>query len=215
MPEDVVPVVDQQSASEESESDEQSIPVSPEPEPDTSTVETDALSDNWNELSPQGKTVLNPLGCDPATEIIWAEDGSCHPQSEDEESTEDVVEDEDAGLEPSDDPVVIDPREELGQYLENSEWTNAQKVEAMSSYCVDNSEGCLVWNLYHSGPVPYFPGNHRNTLCRQAEHSVGIFCDDEAAYEHWQRLEDSIAYESLYRTVEEYLRDTDTYKNVC
>ena len=52
VPEDVVPVVDQQSASEESESDEQSIPVSPEPEPDTSTVETDALSDNWNELSP-------------------------------------------------------------------------------------------------------------------------------------------------------------------
>ena len=233
MSEDVVTVVEQQPASDESESDQQSTTVStepavdeqattvsPEPESDTSPVATSALADNWNQMSSQEEIALNPLGCDSATEIIWAEDGSCHPQPEDGESTEDADEDsdsdsdagEDADPEPSDDPVVVDPREELEQYLENSEWTNTQKIEAMSSYCVDNPEGCLVWNLYHSGPVPDFPGNHRNTLCRQAEHRVDIFCGDEAAHEHWQKLEESIAYESLYSTVEGYLRDSDTYK---
>ena len=218
---DAVQVVDEQLASEESESDEQSVTVSAESEsdeqsvtvstesePNTSIVETGIVPDNWNELSPQEKTVLNPLGCDSATEIIWAEDGSCHPQSED--SIEDVIENEDVEI--SDDPIVVDPREELEQYLEDSEWTNVQKMEAMRSYCVDNPEGCLVWNLYHSGPVPDFPGNHRNMLCREAEHTVGIFCGDEAAYEHWQRLEESTAYESLYKTVEAYLRGTNPYE---
>lgn len=36
------------------------------------------LPGNWSELSAREKTDLNPLGCDTATQIIWAEDGTCH-----------------------------------------------------------------------------------------------------------------------------------------
>ena len=48
------------------------IPEQPEnPEPG-------ALPLNWNSLTFEEKTALNPFGCDFETQIMYAEDGSCH-----------------------------------------------------------------------------------------------------------------------------------------
>lgn len=65
----------------------------------TPPTEPGNLPDNWSELSAREKVALNPLDCDLETEIIYADDGSCHPKpdnEQDETETEEGAADETA-----------------------------------------------------------------------------------------------------------------------
>ena len=53
-------------------------PESPETPEQPESPETGTLPPNWNQLTNDEKITLNPLDCDPITQIIWADDGSCH-----------------------------------------------------------------------------------------------------------------------------------------
>ena len=55
------------------------IPV-PTPTP-TPQPQPDGLPSDWNSLTPQQKTNLNPFNCDIETQIIYADDGTCHDKT--------------------------------------------------------------------------------------------------------------------------------------
>ena len=80
----------------DSESPQPPEPQSPRTLP---IVVNNQLPPNWNELTSADKIALNPLGCDPATQIIWASDGSCHDKAPDPPTSPDCIEGFDNGEE--------------------------------------------------------------------------------------------------------------------
>ena len=57
-------------------------PENPETPEQPENPETGVLPSNWQELTGAQKVTLNPLGCDLETQIVYAEDGSCHDKSQ-------------------------------------------------------------------------------------------------------------------------------------
>ncbi len=53
-------------------------PENPEAPEQPENPGTGILPSNWNSLTPQEKNELNPYGCNLETQILYAEDGSCH-----------------------------------------------------------------------------------------------------------------------------------------
>ena len=67
---------DQQSETPDSTPDPQPTP-DPEPQPESIPEPSNGLPSNWQSLTSQQKTDLNPFNCDHATQWVSAEDGSC------------------------------------------------------------------------------------------------------------------------------------------
>ena len=57
-------------------------PEQPQPPETTPTPEDGQLPSDWGELTTEEKIARNPLGCDLATQTIWASDGSCHDKDD-------------------------------------------------------------------------------------------------------------------------------------
>ena len=67
--------------------------------------------DDWGELSAREKVTLNPLDCDLETEIMHADDGSCHPKPDDQqdgtEAEEDAADETVAGTDDEDEKQSV------------------------------------------------------------------------------------------------------------
>ena len=86
------------SAGENSEDNQQPRPdpetapqPAPEPQPQPTPELTNGLPANWDSLTTQQKTSLNPFGCDHATRWVSAEDGSCINKTTDDDDSADPV----------------------------------------------------------------------------------------------------------------------------
>ena len=57
---------------------------------ETSAAQTGHPADDWDELTPLEKLERNPLECDLETQIMYAEDGSCHDKTSADNGTDDA-----------------------------------------------------------------------------------------------------------------------------
>lgn len=183
-------------ASENQENGEDGQQPTPTPRPPSTSTPTPnptpapdpppgVLSADWESLTPREKTDLNPLGCDIGTQIIWADDGSCHPKPP-----------EDAITEPPEE--YLSSRTALDAYLENSEYTQLEKGDAMWFYCDLNPDDCLTWKF-----ISYYDEDDFDRYGRcQTLPREGSFCGDIAAYKRWQEITETAEYASLYEKAE-------------
>ena len=200
------PADDQNRPADEEQTDNQTQPVQDDNSTDTVTTdnpesqapgeatEPGQLPANWEQLTNRQKKDLNPYNCDIETEFIWAEDGSCHSKPSAD------IEDDDTAVLPPDiedieaHPMVEMTRAELDDFLNSSEYTEVQKRNTLTEYCHETTDDCVYWNFV--GAVDAYG------RCDDEELSVGSFCGDRAAYERWQNLTNSAAYQSLYEEKE-------------
>ena len=154
------------------------------------------LPSNWDDLTSQEKTDLNPFDCNLETQIIYAEDGTCHDVPV-VEATEEVSSEEEEAVSPE-----FETKAELEAYIENPDYTDAEKLHAQRIYCSyefnESADKCLAWGSYRYRTGNPFDGiveterDREEKNCedeeRTEEYGGRIFCGSEEAYERWQAL---------------------------
>ena len=176
------------------------VPQPPEPAPvPLPTPKTDVLPPNWSELSSGEKIALNPFGCDVETQIIYADDGTCHPNPEIEEEL---------SIEENELSIAIDvSRAELELTLDSS-LPNDEKYEAIVKFCGNvrpadghSSDDC-VWisNSCAADPGPVYPPqldfDYESFIQERCAHAATVnefcsednWCGNRLAYDRMQEL---------------------------
>ena len=155
------------------------------------------LPSNWDDLTSQEKTDLNPFDCNLETQIIYAEDGTCHDVPVVEATEEVSPEEEEEAVSPE-----FETKAELEAYIENPDYTDAEKLHAQRIYCSyefnESADKCLAWGSYRYRTGNPFDGiveterDREEKNCedeeRTEEYGGRIFCGSEEAYERWQAL---------------------------
>ena len=170
----------------------------PVPEPDPTPVPTPQLGVlpvDWDNLTDREKTDLNPFGCDTETQIIYADDGTCHDVPIIEEA-----------------PLEFETKAELEAYIQNPDYADEEKLYAQRIYCSyefnEPADKCLAWGSYRHLTGNPFDGiveterDREEKNCEDAERTEEyggrIFCGSEEAYERWQALLAEPEVQALY-----------------
>ena len=160
-------------------------------------------------MTDREKTGLNPFNCNTETQIIYADDGTCHDVPIIEEA-----------------PLEFETRAELEAYIQNPDHADAEKLYAQRIYCSyefnEPADKCLAWGSYgHPTGNPYDKtvetdrGQRKKRIARvrneRREYGGRIFCGSEEAYERWQALLADPEVQALYALYKEQVVADDFY----
>ena len=144
-------------STEENGEDDQPQPT-PDPIPEPGPEPSNGLPSNWQSLTSQQKTDLNPFDCDLATQIIRGSDGSCQnkppivPQPQPPENTENTLPPNDLPPNPitADFVALIEPHltDLAKSILPRAEYIEENDAIARG-LCIDSGDCSRVSNSYY------------------------------------------------------------------